>query len=87
MEEGKSFLNYYWMEGPLPDYKGKRVIVLHNNQPSQCINCLRRSSEGCPSMGLGKACDKTGTPRTKDESVNGSGEKKYRILCSEDKIH
>ena len=65
LEEGKSLLNYYWMEGPLAGDKGRRIVVLHSNQPPQCSNCLRTSSDGCPAMGAGKACEKTGTPRAK----------------------
>ena len=65
MQAGKSFHNYYWMEGPLSGDKGKRIVVLHNNQPSQCSHCLRRAVEGCPAAGIGKACEKTGTPRAK----------------------
>ena len=35
MDDGKSFQNYYWMEGPLAGDKGKRIVVLHNNQSPQ----------------------------------------------------
>ena len=63
LDEGKSFFNYYWMEGPLPGDAGKRIVVLHNGQSTQCSNCLRTS--GCPALGIGKACEKAGTPRSK----------------------
>ena len=61
LDEGKSFFNYYWMEGPLPVDAGKRIVVLHNGQSPQCSNCLR--SSGCPALGIGKACEKVGTQR------------------------
>ena len=63
LEEGKTFENYYWMEGPLPGDVGKRVVVLHNGQATQCSHCLRRAGLGCPAMGIGKACEAGGTPR------------------------
>ena len=65
MEEGKTFMNYYWMEGPLAGDQGKRIVVLHSNQPPQCSHCLKRSSEGCPALGVGKACERSGTPKAK----------------------
>ena len=65
LKDGACFNNYYWLEGPLPGDKGKRVVVLHSNQLSQCSNCLRRASEGCPTQGIGKACERAGVPRTK----------------------
>ena len=63
LEEGKTLENYYWMEGPLPGDVGKRVVVLHNEQSTQCSHCLRRAGLGCPAMGIGKACEAGGTPR------------------------
>ena len=53
------------MEGPLAGDKGKRVVVLHSNQPAECSNCLRRIDKGCPALAVGKACEKAGTPRAK----------------------
>ena len=63
--EGMCFENYYWMEGPLPGDVGKRIVVLHNGQATQCSYCLRRAGGGCPAMGIGKACELAGTPRAK----------------------
>ena len=31
----KSFKNFYWLSGPDPGDRGRRVTVLHPNQPSQ----------------------------------------------------
>ena len=53
------------MEGPLGGDKGKRIVVLHANQPAQCSNCLRGSTKGCPSLAVAKACEKTCTQRAK----------------------
>ena len=65
MEQGVSFENYYWLEGPLPGDIGKRIVVLHSNQIPQCGHCLRRSGLGCPAMGNGKTCERSGTKRAK----------------------
>ena len=65
MEQGVSFENYYWLEGPLPGDIGKRIVVLHSNQVPQCSHCLRRSGMGCPAMGNGKACERSGTKRAR----------------------
>ena len=65
LDEGKSFHNYYWMEGPLPGDIGKRIVVLHSGQIAQCSHCLCKAGHGCPAMGIGKACEKAGTPRSK----------------------
>ena len=65
LEKGQSFENFYWMEGPLPGDVGKRIVVLHNGQPPQCSHCLLRRGAGCRAMGIGKACQKLGTPRGK----------------------
>ena len=63
IEKEKYFNNYYWMEGPLSGDAGKRVVVLHNVQPSQCSHCLLNSQTGCPAGGVGKACEKIGKNR------------------------
>ena len=65
LDEGKSFQNFYWMEGPLPGDMGKRIVVLHSGQTTQCSHCLQKAGSGCPAMGIGKVCQKTGTPRAK----------------------
>ena len=53
------------MEGPLPGDVGKRVVVLHNGQATQCSHCLLRAGYGCSAMGMGRACKMAGTPRAK----------------------
>ena len=65
LEQGVCFENYYWLECPLPGDIGKRIVVLHSNQIPQCSHCLRKSGQGCPAMGNGKACEKSGTKRAK----------------------
>ena len=63
LDEGKSFLNYYWMEGPLPGDRGRRVTVTHGGQVQQCSHCLQRAGMGCPAAGNGYNCEKSGTKR------------------------
>ena len=54
------------MEGPLSGDHGRRILVLHNGQTSQCSHCLRKAGPGgCPAGGNGKACDKMKIPRAK----------------------
>ena len=65
MNQGSCMENYYWMEGPLSGDKGRRILVLHNNQEYQCSHCLKKSSTGCPGHGNGKACEQLGTTRGK----------------------
>ena len=36
LNKGASFMNYYWLEGPLKGDKGRRVLVLYNGQTTQC---------------------------------------------------
>ena len=62
MVPGKQFENFYWMEGPLEGDQGCRITVLHNGQTAQCSHCLRRDNS-CPGAGVGKVCEKMGTPR------------------------
>ena len=57
IKEGWTFENFYWMEGPLPGDVGKRIVVLHNGQATQCSNCLCRAGVDCQAMGVGKACE------------------------------
>ena len=59
---GKQFENFYWMEGPMPNDRGCRITVLHNGQLQQCSHCLRRK-DSCPGGGVGKLCEKKGTPK------------------------
>ena len=66
LNKGASMMNYYWMEGPLSGDQGRRVLVLHNGQVSQCSHCLRKAGPGgCPAGGNGKACNLMETPRAK----------------------
>ena len=66
LTKGASMMNYYWMEGPLSGDQGRRVLVLHNGQVSQCSHCLRKAVPGgCPAGGNGKACNLMQTPRAK----------------------
>ena len=65
MNQGSCMENYYWVEGPLSGDKGRRILVLHNNQEHQCSHCLKKSSTGCPGHGNGKACEQLGTTRGK----------------------
>ena len=53
LNEGKSFNNYYWLEGPLSGDEGRRVLVLHSGQAQQCSNCLENAPI-CPASGNGK---------------------------------
>ena len=53
------------MEGPLPGDVGKRIVVLHSGQITQCSHCLSKAGSGCPAMGIGKACERAGTKRVK----------------------
>ena len=70
LDEGKSFNNYYWMEGPLPGDEGRRVLVLHSGQAQQCSNCLENGPI-CPASGNGKLCREMNTPRAKmSEYIN-----------------
>ena len=62
---GKSFLNFYWLDGPLPGDMGRRITVLHNGQTKQCFNCLATADTGCLGLGNGKSCEEVGTARTK----------------------
>ena len=61
LSPGARFMNYYWMEGPLPGDRGCRITVLHSGQERQCSNCLRTMSNGCPGQGQGKVCKAQGT--------------------------
>ena len=69
---GKTFHNYYWLGGPLPGDVGRRVTVLHQNQPRQCSWCFKYAPTStssnpnvCKGGGDGKTCKTQGTPRAK----------------------
>ena len=71
LNEGMTFNNYYWLEGPLSGDQGRRILVLHSGQDQQCSNCLGQSSH-CPANGNGKLCTEMKTPRAKMSSyMNG----------------
>ena len=65
MNQGASFMNYYWMEGPLPGDQGCRITVLHSGQDRQCAHCLKTMSSGCPGQGQGRVCKSLGTIKTR----------------------
>ena len=43
LHPGKYLKNFYWLSGPSQGERGRRVTVLHANQPPQCSNCFRYS--------------------------------------------
>ena len=74
LHPGKSFRNFYWLAGPLSGDVGRRITVLHSNQPRQCSHCFKYSPSSasspitkadCPGGGDGKTCKSSGTPRAK----------------------
>ena len=74
LDPGKSFKNYYWLQGPQAGDTGRRITVLHASQPKQCSWCLRFPSPSsststatnfCPGGGNGKMCQIKETPRAK----------------------
>ena len=73
LHQGKFLKNFYWLAGPNQGERGRRVTVLHNNQPSQCSHCLKYSppsghslgpSQYCKGGGNGKICKALNTDRT-----------------------
>ena len=74
LHPGKTFRNFYWLAGPLSGDVGRRITVLHSNQPRQCSHCFKYSPSSasspitkadCPGGGDGKTCKSSGTPRAK----------------------
>ena len=43
LHPGKSLNNYYWLQAPGVGESGRRVLVLHSNQPRQCGHCFKFS--------------------------------------------
>ena len=43
LHPGKYLKNFYWLAGPNQGERGRRVTVLHDNQPPQCSHCLKNS--------------------------------------------
>ena len=85
MNPGSTFLNFYWIEGPLPGDQGSRMTVLHSGQDRQCSHCLQTWAGGCPGQGQGRVCKELGTPRTKMADYMISVKRKigYESLKSE----
>ena len=74
LSPGKAFHNYYWLSGPSPGNVGRRVTVLHQNQPRQCSWCFKYAPSSsktspnpnvCKGGGDGKTCKSQNTPRAK----------------------
>ena len=74
LQPGKTFRNFYWLAGPLSGDVGRRITVLHSNQPRQCSHCFKYSPSSasspitkadCPGGGDGKTCKSRNTPRAK----------------------
>ena len=65
LDPGKKFNNYYWLEGPLPSDKGRRITVNHDNQSQQCSRCLLTAENGCLGFGNGKMCEENKGVRAK----------------------
>ena len=73
LHPGKHFRNYYWLTGPGEGETGRRVTVLHSNQPRQCSWCfLYGTPPGAPTLpshckggGNGKVCEEMHTPRAR----------------------
>ena len=63
---GKSFKNFYWMVGPGAGDTGRRITVLHSNQPKHCSWCIT-PSQTLTVRGNGKTCESVGTPRACSE--------------------
>ena len=72
LNQGSAFENFFWMEGPLPSDQGRRITVIHQNQPQQCSNCFgfSRAKYGgelglCLANANGRAFKAMGTVRAK----------------------
>ena len=73
LHPGKYLKNFYWLAGPNQGERGRRVTVLHDNQPPQCSHCFKCSpppnhtlgpSQYCRGGGNGKLCKSLETVRT-----------------------
>ena len=73
LHPGKFLKNFYWLAGPNQGDRGRRVTVLHNNQPPQCSHCFGYfppsnhtlgPSQYCKGGGNGKICKSLNTERT-----------------------
>ena len=85
LSEGKTFMNYIWLAGPLPTDKVARITITHDGQKQQCSNCLRTAIEGCPAGAVGKLCRgmKTDTMSVENYMKLLSDTFKYRTLKDE----
>ena len=73
LHPGKFMKNLYWLSGPNPGERGRRVTVLHANQPNQCSHCLgypppssstTPHASSCKGGGNDKICKTMLTERT-----------------------
>ena len=82
LDEGKTFMNYIWLAGPLSVDKVARVTITHEGQKQQCSNCLRTAAEGCPAGAVGKLCHSLKTDTLSvDNYMKSLNEKiQYRTL-------
>merc|ERR1712208_16320 len=64
LNPGKLLKNFYWLGGLQNTSKDTKITVIHHGQTQQCANCLLTEEEGCPAMGIGKACKDMKHPRT-----------------------
>ena len=69
----KYMKNFYWLSGPSQGERGRRVTVLHANQPPQCSHCFKYSppslstpmtDQHCKGGANGKICKTLNTERT-----------------------
>ena len=65
LNNGATFNNFYWMEGPMAGDPGRRITVLHQGQKQQCFHCLLTVDTGCRGAGNGRMCAKSGMERGK----------------------
>ena len=80
LHPGQSLKNFYWLSGPGQGEMGRKVTVLHPNQPRQCSWCLKHPPTStntpplpthCQAGGNGKVCQTKGTPRASMERYIG----------------
>ena len=80
LHPGQSLKNFYWLSGPGQGEMGRKVTVLHPNQPRQCGWCLKHPPTStntpplpthCQAGGNGKVCQTKGTPRASMERYIG----------------
>ena len=84
LTEGKSFMNYIWLAGPLPVDKLARITIAHDGQKQQCSNCLRTAHEGCPAGAVGKLCREMKTDTMSVENYMRSLNENYKYKSLKD---